>query len=145
MANIPTQADCPFCKIAKGELRAVRVYEDAEVLAIMDLYPATTGHVLVFPRKHIQNIYAMSYGLGAGLFRVAIKISRAVKDQLSPDGLNIIQSNDLAAGQTIPHFHLHIVPRYKNDAVALKFGHGNRPAGTDELEPLAGRIRSALK
>ncbi len=111
----------------------------------MDLYPATPGHILVLPKQHIENIYTLPYDLGAHIMRVAINISQAVKRQLSPDGLNLIQANELAAGQTIPHFHLHIVPRYKNDAVVLRFGHGNRPAHQDELELLAGKIRSSME
>ena len=75
---------------------------------------------------------------------LAINIAKAVKSQFSPDGLNLIQANEAAAGQTIPHFHLHIVPRYKNDAVILSFGHGSTPANQDELERLASKIRSAL-
>ena len=76
--------------------------------------------------------------LGAHIMKVAIKIAKAVKSQLSPDGLNLIQANEMAAGQTIPHFHLHIVPRYKHDGVTLRFGHGDIPADLNELEPNNG-------
>lgn len=139
-----TEKDCLFCKIVRGELHPVKVYEDQDVLSIMDLYPATPGHILILPKQHVENIYTLTDGLGSRIMRIAIKISQAVKSQLSPDGLNLIQSNGPAAGQTIPHFHLHIVPRYKNDAVSLSFGHSSMPAPTDELEQLAGRVRADL-
>jgi histidine triad (HIT) family protein len=74
----------------------------------------------------------------------ATKIAKVIKQELSPDGLNLIQSNELAAGQTIPHFHLHIVPRYGGDSVMLKFGHGSAPAKVDELEKVAFLVKSAL-
>jgi histidine triad (HIT) family protein len=135
---------CPFCKMVRGEVNPVKVYEDTKILSIMDLYPATPGHMLVLPKKHIESIYTMPDDLGTHLMRVAIKISKAVKSQFSPDGLNLIQANETAAGQTIPHFHLHIVPRYKNDAVILRFGHGDVPADLNELERLATKVRSAL-
>jgi histidine triad (HIT) family protein len=138
------EKDCPFCRMVRGELHPITVYEDTEVLSIMDLYPATPGHMLVLPKQHIENIYILPPDLGAHIMRIAIKISQAVKSQLAPNGLNLIQANELAAGQTIPHFHLHIVPRYKNDKVILKFGHGSSPSKKDELEFLAYKVRSAF-
>jgi histidine triad (HIT) family protein len=136
--------DCPFCKMVKHELHAVVVQEDNDILAIMDLYPATPGHTLVFPKQHVENIYLMSADLGARIMVTAIAIARSIKQQLSPCGLNLIQSNELVAGQTIPHFHLHIVPRYKDDLVYLKFGHEHIPAKMVELEQIGSRIRSGL-
>ena len=135
---------CPFCKMVRHEIPAVRVYEDDDILAIMDLYPATPGHTLVLPKQHVENIYSMSADLGVRIMATTIAISKSIEQQLSPSGLNLIQSNGLAAGQTIPHFHLHIVPRYKGDPVVLRFGHGNVPAKIDELERTASLIRSGL-
>ena len=136
--------DCPFCKIAMHQLPAVIIQEDDDLLAIMDLFPATRGHVLVLPKKHIENIYLMPEVMGSRIMSTAIEISKSIKSNLSPDGLNLIQSNGLAAGQTVPHFHLHIVPRYNGDPVVLRFGHHNMPAKTEELELIAHQIRSAL-
>ena len=135
---------CPFCKMARHELPAVVIQEDNDILVIMDLYPATPGHVLVLPKQHIENIYLMPSDLGVHIMTTAIAVAKAIKQQLSPDGLNLIQSNEPAAGQTIPHFHLHIVPRYKDDHVFLRFGHGNVPAKTEELEHAGSMIRSGL-
>jgi histidine triad (HIT) family protein len=136
---------CPFCKMVRHEIPAVRVYEDDDILAIMDLYPATPGHILVLPKQHTENIYSLPEDLASRIMVTASKIAKAIKQQLSPDGLNLIQSNELAAGQTISHFHLYVVPRYKSDPVALKFGHGTRPANVDELEKTALLIKSELR
>jgi histidine triad (HIT) family protein len=138
------EKNCPFCKMVRGELHMVKVYEDEEVLSIMDLYPATAGHILVLPKQHIENIYTMPDGLGTHIMKVAIKTAKAVKRRLSPDGLNLIQANEPVAGQTIAHFHLHIVPRYNRDTVSLNFGHGNTPANISDLEKVAYLINSAL-
>ena len=135
---------CPFCKMARHELPVVVIQENKDLLAIMDLYPATHGHVLVLPKKHIENIYNMPSDLGARLMVMAISIANAIKQKLSPDGINLIQSNELAAGQTVLHFHLHIVPRYRGDQVNLKFGHGGVPANIEGLEHTAFLIRSGL-
>ena len=136
--------ECPFCKIARHEIPAVVVQEDNDLLAIVDLYPATPGHILVLPKQHVENIYLMPADLGAHIMEAAVTVAKAVKQQLSPDGLNLIQSNELAAGQTIPHFHLHIVPRYKGDPVTLQFGHGNVPGDAKKLEQTASLLRLAL-
>ena len=138
------EKNCPFCNLAKHELPAIVVYEDDDLLAIMDLYPATPGHVLVLPKQHIEDIYSLQEDLASRIMVTATKIARAIKQQLSPDGLNLIQSNGVVAQQTVPHLHLHIVPRYKDDHVLLRFGHGNVPAKTEELERTASMIRSGL-
>lgn len=140
-----TREGCPFCKIGKHELPAMVVEEDNDVLAIMDLYPATTGHILVLPKLHIEDIYSLPPDLGARIMVMALAVARAIKETLSPIGLNLLQFNGVEAGQTIPHFHLHIVPRYRHDSVFLRFGHGNIPAQIEELDRLASLIRSALK
>jgi len=118
--------------------------ETADILAIMDLFPATPGHTLVLPKRHIETIYTMPEELGAVLIEVAIAISKAVKKKLSPDGLNLVQSNEPAAGQTISHFHLHILPRYQNDSISLRFGHGPVGAKIEDLERIAQLIGSEL-
>ena len=136
---------CTLCKIAKHELSAVIVHEDEDVIAILDLYPATSGHILVLPKQHIENVYVMPVKTGRRIMEVALALSRAVKHELSPTGMNLIQSNEAAGGQTINHFHLHIVPRYEHDPVVLKFGHGSKPADNTELERLGALLRAAYK
>jgi histidine triad (HIT) family protein len=144
MMNRLTNEDCSFCKMARHELEHVAVLEDREVLAIMDLYPATSGHGLVLPKKHIETLYEIPADLGARLMTTAIMVAKAIKEKLYPDGLNLIQSNEAAAGQTVPHFHLHIVPRYKGDPLRLQFGHGNTPEKVTELERVASLLKSGL-
>lgn len=107
----------------------------------MDLYPATPGHLLILPKPHIENIYDMPVEIGALIMETAIVLAKAIKQQLNPAGLNLIQSNGVAAGQDIFHFHLHLVPRYENDLVSLKFGHGKIPADINELRQIAEKIR----
>jgi len=130
--------------MAIREAHPVIVWEDEEIMAIMDLYPASPGHVLVLPKRHIENIYEMPEHIGARIMRTTIAVAQAVQQQLRPDGLNLIQANDAAAGQTISHFHLHIVPRYRDDGITLGFGHGSRPEATDNLERIALLLRSSL-
>jgi histidine triad (HIT) family protein len=136
--------DCLLCKIAKHDAPAVIVREDNDLMVIMDLYPATRGHMLVFPRTHIENIYSMPEEKGARIMAAAIAMAKIIKRELHPDGLNLVQSNEIAGGQTTMHFHLHIVPRYQNDQVRFSFGHGRIPADINELKNLASLIRSKL-
>jgi len=105
--------------MSKDTSHHVVVFEDKDILVIMDLYPATPGHLLILPKKHFENIYEIPADLGAHIMATAVLMAKAIKERLSPDGLNLIQSNQEAAGQTIPHFHIHIVPRYKDDQVSL--------------------------
>jgi histidine triad (HIT) family protein len=142
--DFPAQENCPFCKIVQRKSPAAVVLENKKVLAIMDLYPAAPGHVLVLPRQHIENIYVMLEETGAGIMAAAVTISRAIHRQLKPAGINLVQANGAIAGQTINHFHLHIVPRYIDDTVEIKFGHGVVPADIRELEQTASMIRNAL-
>ena len=135
---------CSFCRMVRHELNAGVVHGDYGILAVMDLYPATPGHVLVLPKEHIENIYVMPAELGAHIMATAIAVAKAIKQKLSPDGLNLIQSNGVVAGQTIPHFHLHIVPRHNGDPVSLRFGYGNIPAKISDLAKAASLISSAL-
>ena len=138
------EKNCPFCRMVRHELDAVLIHENDEILVIMDLYPATPGHVLVLPKEHIENIYVMPADLGSRIMATAIAVAKAIKQKLSPEGLNLIQANGLAAGQTISHFHLHVVPRYNGDPISLRFGHGNVPAKIDDLEKSASLISEAL-
>lgn len=142
--NRLAEDDCPFCKMVRHELSHLVVEENNDILAILDLYPAAPGHMLVFPKKHIDTIYNMPVEIGACIMITAISIANAIKQKLAPDGLNLIQSNEIAGGQTVSHFHLHIVPRYKDDGIILRFGHGDMPEKIVELERIASLIRSGL-
>jgi histidine triad (HIT) family protein len=142
--NILNKSDCILCQIVRQELISMVVAENKDILAIMDLYPATPGHILVFPKKHVENIFVLPSEIGVAIMTMAITIAKSINQQFEPEGLNLIQANGPVAGQTINHFHLHLLPRYENDGVVLKFGHGSTPAEIDQLAQIATRIRQGL-
>lgn len=106
---------CIFCKIANGEIPSNTIYEDDKFRVILDNGPATKGHALVLPKEHYANLFEMPEDLLADAAVVAKKVATNIKDKLSCDGLNLVQNNGETAGQTVMHFHLHIIPRYEND------------------------------
>ena len=107
--------NCIFCKIANGEIPSNTIYEDDNFRVILDNGPATKGHALVLPKEHYANLFEIPEDVAAGAVKVAKKIAGTMKEKLSCDGLNLVQNNGEAAGQTVMHFHLHIIPRYEND------------------------------
>ena len=117
--------DCLFCKIANGVIPVNALYEDDIVKVIFDLSPASKGHVLILPKNHFDNIYSLDDETAAHIFQVAVRVSNAIKDTLNPLGINIVQNNGKAAGQTVFHFHMHIIPRYDNDTVNVGWQPGN--------------------
>uniref|UniRef100_I5ATR9 HIT family hydrolase, diadenosine tetraphosphate hydrolase n=1 Tax=Eubacterium cellulosolvens (strain ATCC 43171 / JCM 9499 / 6) TaxID=633697 RepID=I5ATR9_EUBC6 len=108
-------SDCIFCKIAAGEIPSATIYEDEDFRVILDLGPATKGHALILPKQHFADITQMPEELTAKAFVLAKKIVTFMKGALPSDGYNIVQNNGEAAGQTVFHFHIHLIPRYTND------------------------------
>lgn len=111
--------NCIFCKIANGEIPSNTIYEDDAYRVILDNGPATKGHALVLPKEHYANLYEIPEDVAAGAVKVAKKVAETMKEKLSCDGLNLVQNNGPAAGQTVMHFHLHIIPRYENDGQTI--------------------------
>jgi histidine triad (HIT) family protein len=109
------KADCIFCKIANGEIPSATVYEDADFRAILDLGPATVGHTLILPKEHFADVCELDEAVAAKVLAVAAKIGKAMKDGLGCAGFNLVQNNGAAAGQTVMHFHMHVIPRYEDD------------------------------
>ena len=107
--------NCIFCKIAKGDIPSNTIYEDDNFRVILDNGPATKGHALVLPKEHYADLFEIPEDVVAGAVKVAKKVAGTMKEKLSCDGLNLVQNNGAAAGQTVMHFHLHIIPRYEND------------------------------
>ena len=107
--------NCIFCKIAAGEIPSNTIYEDDSFRVILDLGPATKGHALVLPKNHYADLFEIPEDVLADVAMVAKKVAGTMKEKLSCDGLNLVQNNGEAAGQTVMHFHLHIIPRYKDD------------------------------
>ena len=114
--------NCIFCKIANGEIPSATIYEDDDFRVILDLGPATKGHALILPKEHVADIYSIDEELAGKAFKLAKKITTRLKDVLGCDGYNIVQNNGEVAGQTVFHFHMHLIPRYKDaDNNMLKF------------------------
>ena len=111
--------DCIFCKIAAGEIPSETVYEDDDFRAILDLGPAAKGHTLVIPKSHSDNLLSVEPDTAAKALKVISKTANAIKEALGCDGINVVQNNGEAAGQTVMHLHFHIIPRYKNDSVNI--------------------------
>lgn len=110
-------SDCIFCKIASGEIQGMRVYEDAETLAFMDLAKDVDGHVLVIPKKHCKNILDCDTETLSAVMNTVKKVSLHLTEKCGYDGVNLLNASDESAGQSMPHFHIHIIPRRKNDGI----------------------------
>ncbi len=110
-------SDCIFCKIVAGEIPSLKVYEDDDVLAFLDIKPATKGHTLVIPKQHAEDVFEISENALQKVVVAGKKLSIRIRDILKADGIRLSQSNGRVAGQDIMHFHLHIIPRYKNDGL----------------------------
>jgi len=111
--------NCIFCKIANGEIPSRTVYENEEFRVILDMGPATRGHALVLPKEHYADLFEIPEEKAAAAIRTAKKAAEKIKTQLHADGMNIVQNNGTAAGQTVPHFHIHLIPRYENDGAHI--------------------------
>ena len=127
-----------FTKIVRGEIPAAKVYEDELTIAFMDAGQVNPGHVIVASKKQVETILDVDDELAGALFRTATRIARAVQKAFDPAGITILQANKAAGWQTVPHMHLHVLPRHKDDGVTLTWPRKNPPL--DELNALAGRI-----
>ncbi len=108
---------CIFCKIANGEIPAATVYEDEDFRAILDLGPASKGHTLILPKEHYRDFYELDDALAEKIMPIAKKIMSELTDKLNCNGFNLLQNNGKVAGQTVFHYHLHLIPRYEGDSV----------------------------
>ena len=114
--------DCIFCKIAAGEIPSRKIYEDKDLIAIMDLNPTSKGHSLIIPKEHCTNIYDIDEDIAAKVMKTAKKLATKMTVALNCDGFNLLQNNGETAGQTMFHVHMHLIPRYKDaDNNMLKF------------------------
>ncbi len=134
--------DCIFCKIANGEIPSTTIYEDGDFRVITDINPANLGHCLVIPKAHAANVYELSEELTAKAFVIAKKVAAAVKKATECDGVNILQNNGETAGQTVFHFHIHIIPRLKSDDVKLSFG--SFKADSESIAAMGEKIKKSL-
>lgn len=111
--------NCIFCKIANGDIPSATLYEDGEFRVILDLSPASKGHALIIPKEHYANLYELSDELASRVLVVAKKMIIKMSEVLDCEGYNVVQNNGVVAGQTVMHFHMHLIPRYKDDNVGL--------------------------
>ena len=131
--------DSVFTRILSGELPAAIVYEDELTFAFMDAGQLNPGHVLVATKRQFETLLDLDEDTATALFRTVHRVARAVQDAFAPEGLTILQANKPAGWQTVPHVHVHVVPRHKDDGVGLVWPRKNPPL--EELRRLAGQIR----
>jgi histidine triad (HIT) family protein len=134
--------DCVFCKIVAKAIPATLVHEDEHTVAFMDIGQVNPGHVLVAVKKHAENLYALDDAQAAAVFTAAARVARAIRTAFEPQGLSVYQANGKPAGQTVFHFHIHLVPRHEGDGMALSWPVKNPPR--EKLVEYAGKIRAKL-
>lgn len=122
------EENCIFCRIANGEIPTNTIYEDETFRVILDTAPAARGHALILPKDHYENLLSLPEDTAAEAIRLAGRIAARQMDRLQADGLNMIQNNGAAAGQTVPHFHIHLIPRYEKDGQKIGWNPGNPSA-----------------
>lgn len=132
------QDNCIFCRIIAGEIPSYTLCEDGQFKVILDVAPATKGHALILPRDHCANLYELPEDMAADAMRLAKKMMGIMTEKLGCDGFNIVQNNGEAAGQTVFHFHMHLIPRYNNDGEILKYIAGE--PDREELEQIRKTI-----
>ena len=134
--------NCIFCKIANGEIPSTTVYEDDDFRVILDLGPASRGHALILPKEHFADVCALDETIAAKVLPLGAKIGAAMKRSLGCAGFNLVQNNGEAAGQTVFHFHMHVIPRYANGPIIAGWTPGK--ASAKELAQTAEEIRKGL-
>lgn len=133
--------NCIFCKIANGEIPAATLYEDEDFRAILDLGPASKGHALILPKTHAANIYELPDELAGKAMILAKKMASKLTEALKCDGFNIVQNNGETAGQTVFHFHMHLIPRYQGDHVGLTWTPGK--LSDEDKEEILSKVKEA--
>ena len=116
--------DCIFCKLANGVFPTNALYEDERVKVILDAGPASRGHALILPKNHADNLFELSDEDARHITVVAKKVGKAMMEALNPEGMNVVQNNGEAAGQTVLHYHTHLIPRYNNDEINVSWTPG---------------------
>ena len=132
--------NCIFCKLANGDIPTATLYEDDDFRVILDAGPAAKGHALILPKEHYANLYELDDALAAKVLVLAKKMITKLTALLDCDGYNIVQNNGEAAGQTVFHFHLHMIPRYKDDEVGLGWKMGTLTE--EDKEDILSKINS---
>lgn len=134
--------NCIFCSIIGKEISSTTIYENEWVKAIMDISPANKGHVILISKSHCENIFDLDDKVCERIFIIAKKIALVLKEELKCGGVNILQNNGKVAGQTVFHFHMHVIPRYNEDKVTIDWEHLSYDEG--ELKELGEKLKSRL-
>lgn len=128
--------DCIFCKLANGEIPTNAIYEDEKFKVILDMSPATKGHALILPKEHYSNIYELPEEWAAEVMILAKRMATKMTEKLGCDGFNLVQNNNACAGQTVFHFHYHLIPRYEGDGQSILWNPTSPSA--EELKEIQG-------
>ena len=135
------ESDCIFCKISGGEIPSKTIYEDEEFRVILDINPATRGHALIIPKEHYANLYEMPEDVAGRVMILARKLALHMRDTLHCDGLNLMQNNGETAGQTVFHFHLHLIPRYVQEGNQDKLCWNHLKISQEELDEIYLKLK----
>ena len=135
------QPDCIFCRIIAGEMPCHRVMETDKVLSIMDIFPASDGHTLVIPKRHFESVYDIETEDMQAVALAARRIAAAIRAELAPDGMTVTQANGAAAGQTVMHYHVHLIPRTAGERMRF---HGQEDSDPKRLDVLARALSRRL-
>ena len=135
--------ECIFCKIIDGEIPAVKVLDEERVLAFMDINPSNKGHMLVVPKNHAENIFEIPESDLAALGKAVKRCATAVKTAVNAEGITILQLNGKASDQIVPHLHVHIIPRWKNDGLPISNWEMN-PGDMEEINNIAQKIKENI-
>ncbi|WP_456276023.1 HIT family protein [Bacillus sp. AK128] len=138
--------DCIFCKIVKGEIPCAKVFENEQVLAFLDISQVSKGHTLIIPKTHKENVFELTPEISQEIFKVVPSIANSIKKQFSPVGLNLLNNNGEQAGQSVFHFHVHLIPRYgKGDGFGAVWKSHANDYTPDQLSSIASTISSGLE
>ena len=135
--------DCIFCKIAAGQIPSATLYEDEDFRVILDLGPASRGHALILPKEHSDDLFSLPAETAAKVLPVAARVGAAMKKGLGCDGLNLVQNNGEAAGQTVHHFHVHLIPRYAGGPAMVAWEPGQ--SSDEERAAVCAAVREQLE
>ncbi len=135
--------DCIFCKLANGDIPTNSIYEDDDFKVILDASPAAKGHALILPKEHFADLFEMDEKTGSALLPLAAKVGAHIKSRLSCDGLNVVQNNGAAAGQSVFHLHVHLIPRFEGDNVIREWNH--LTLTDEEQEAIREQLKSELR
>ena len=135
--------DCVFCRIRDGQIPSMKIFEDGRTLTIMDINPVNSGHCLVVTKAHAPSLFEAEVEDLQAAIAAARKVALAIQQVLKPDGLNLLQANGPAAFQSVPHFHMHLIPRWNGDGKG--FDWTPTPGNRDQIMKVGERLRSLLK